>query len=128
VSPITFDFGEGKTRELKFTLSALRFFKENFGKPLWRVRLIGPGEIMPEMAVDHVCMTFVVQAALLVSDSEITFEATEELMQSYISSGGDIQKIGTALRNAFEASGLFGERKGKGKGKDPNEKGATPLN
>lgn len=139
IDPVTFDFGEGKTRELKFTLPSVRHFKKSYGKPIWRVRLTGPGEIQPEMAMDHVCMTFVIQSALLHESPDLTFEATEQLLQSYISSGGDVFKIAAACSMAFNASGLFGIRKPTAEmakelrdveeeGKDPNAKGGQSLN
>jgi len=141
VEPVMFDFGEGKNRELKFTLSSVRQFSKNYGKTLFRVRLTGPNELQPEMAMDHSCMTFVVQAALLHEEPSLGFNATEDLLEAYISSGGDVFKIAAALSMAFNASGLFGIRKSTEEiskelraaerlesGKSPNAKRGRALN
>lgn len=122
----TFDFGDGKTRVLKYSLKALRHFKKFYGKSLWRVRLLGPGELQPELAMDHGCITHAVWAALLHGQPNLTFTGTEELMDKYIEGGGDIQKIGEALAESFKESGLFGERV-VAEEADPNEK-RDPLN
>ncbi len=129
---VTFDFGEGKTRVFSFTLMALRRFKQSYGKSLWRVRLVdrARGEFQPELAMDHGCITHAVWAALLHGEPNLTLLKTEELMQDYITSGGDITKIGDALGQAFEESGLFGKRKKEpdpAAESDPNEN-RDPLN
>ena len=122
-----FDFGDGKPRELKYTLKALRVFEAAHGKSLWRVRLKGPGELLPELAQDHTCITRAMWVALLHGDPAATFDSTEELMQSYLDSGGDIQAMAKAMADAFDESGLFDSRK-KAKGKKPPNAARGSLN
>lgn len=102
-----FDFGDGVQRKLRFTLASVRTFKDLYGKPLWRVRVVGEGEILPEI-VDSVCLTHAIHAALLPDDPASTLAKTEALFQKYIDGGGRLEKVVEAFRDACRKSGLFG--------------------
>lgn len=112
-----FNFDGERDRVLRYTPFSARRFKESYGKPLWKVQMIEPGEQMPEM-VDSVCLTQIIWAGLLPTEPKTTFNDAERLLDSFYSRGGDLKDLNAAVSAALRESGLFGKWNEE---KDPNE-------
>lgn len=110
--PIVLD----KPRELKFDLRAIKDLEANLnGQPL--------GLIVQHIAqLGITAMTMALWAGLKHEDRAMTPSLATKLLESYVQERKSLTKLGTALSDAIEESGLF---RGEDEGQEGNGQTTT---
>jgi hypothetical protein len=91
---------DGKQRELKFDLKAIKALEGSTGKPLGRL----VNEVQ-EMSVS--AMIEFLWAGFQHEDRGMTHNLATKLLESYVAKGRGVSEIGRAINDAVMASGLF---------------------
>jgi hypothetical protein len=97
-----------RPRQLKFTLSAVRQFREKAGLPLWKARL--PDDEGVTHLLDSEVMTKIIWAGLLHLNPGFSLSKAEGLLESFMEThpDGGLKALYAAMAVAFQESGLFG--------------------
>jgi len=106
--PTSFIDFPDKPRQLKFTLSAVRQFREKAGLPLWKARL--PDDEGVSHLLDSEIMTKIVWAGLLHINPSLSLTKAEGLLENFMAKDpdGGLKATYAAMAVAFQESGLFG--------------------
>jgi len=114
-----------RERRLKFNVTAARRFKELYGMPLYRVRLMRNDEQVE--VLDHDCLVHILLVGLVHEDRKLNAERVTEMLDNYLEADPEegLRPVYRAVRKAFRASGLFPGMKDEPE--DEEEPGKAPA-